>query len=83
MGVNKIHLLKRRFENMTDTLQLEFEIKKNGYSKSEIASMLGLSLNGFMLKVNNENEFKASEIQKLCEILKLKDNSIFFKSDVN
>lgn len=40
---------------MTDTLQLELEIKKNGYSKSEIANMLGLSLNGFMLKVNNEN----------------------------
>lgn len=52
MSVNKIHLLKRRFENMTDTLQLE--IKKNGYSKSEIASMLGLSLNKSMKNTQNK-----------------------------
>lgn len=54
MNVNKIHLLKRRFENMTDTLQLELEIKKNGYSKSEIASMLGLSLNKSMKNTQNK-----------------------------
>lgn len=54
MSVNKIHLLKRRFENMTDTLQLELEIKKNGYSKSEIASMLGLSLNKSMKNTQNK-----------------------------
>ena len=54
MSVNKIHLLKRRFENMTDTLRLELEIKKNGYSKSEIASLLGLSLNKSMKNTQNK-----------------------------
>lgn len=63
---------------MTDTLMLELYIKKKGYTKKEIAALLGLSFNGFMLKVNNVNEFKASEIKQLCEILDLKDTSIFF-----
>lgn len=68
---------------MTDTLMLELYIKKKGYTKKEIAALLGLSFNGFMLKVNNVNEFKASEIKQLCEILDLKDTSIFFKNEVN
>lgn len=68
---------------MTDTLMLELYIKKKGYTKKEIAALLGLSFNGFMLKVNNVNEFKASEIKQLCEILDLKDTSIFFKDKVN
>lgn len=68
---------------MTDTLKLEFEIRKNGYTKTEIAELLGLSFNGLMLKINNVNEFKASEIQKLCELLHLEDNSIFFTDSVN
>jgi len=68
---------------VTDTLMLELYIKKKGYTKKEIAALLGLSFNGFMLKVNNVNEFKASEIKQLCEILDLKDTAIFFKNDVN
>jgi transcriptional regulator with XRE-family HTH domain len=68
---------------VTDTLMLELYIKKKGYTKKEIAALLGLSFNGFMLKVNNVNEFKASEIKQLCEILDLKDTSIFFKDKVN
>jgi transcriptional regulator with XRE-family HTH domain len=68
---------------VTDTLTLELYIKKKGYTKKEIAALLGLSFNGFMLKVNNVNEFKASEIKQLCEILDLKDTSIFFKDKVN
>lgn len=68
---------------MTDTLMLELYIKKKGYTKKEIAALLGLSFNGFMLKVNNVNEFKASEIKQLCEVLDLKDTSIFFKDKVN
>ena len=68
---------------MTDTLMLELYIKKKGYTKKEVAKLLGLSFNGFMLKVNNVNEFKASEIKQLCELLDLNDTSIFFKDRVN
>lgn len=68
---------------MTDTLMLELYIKKKGYTKKEVAKLLGLSFNGFMLKANNVNEFKASEIKQLCELLDLNDTSIFFKDKVN
>lgn len=68
---------------MTDTLMLELYIKKKGYTKKEVAKLLGLSFNGFMLKVNNVNEFKASEIKQLCDLLDLNDTSIFFKDKVN
>ncbi|MSS57613.1 DUF739 family protein [Erysipelotrichaceae bacterium Oil+RF-744-GAM-WT-6] len=68
---------------MTNTLQLETEIRRNGYTKKEVASYLGLSEQGFLLKLNNKNEFKASEIEKLCHLLKLKDKNIFFSKTVN
>ena len=57
---------------------LELEIKKQGLTKKEVASLMGLSEQGFLLKLNNKSEFKASEIRKMCNILKLKDNSLFF-----
>lgn len=68
---------------MTDTFELEKKIREKGLTKSDVAKHLGLSLNGFVLKLNNRNEFKASEIQSLCELLNLADNSIFFKESVN
>lgn len=68
---------------MTNTLQLETEIRRNGYTKKEVVSYLGLSEQGFLLKLNNKNEFKASEIEKLCHLLKLKDKNIFFSKTVN
>ncbi len=54
---------------MTDTFELEKEIRKNGLTKKEVATTLGLSEYGFLLKLNNHNEFKASEIQCLCDLL--------------
>lgn len=68
---------------MTDTFELEKQIRKNGFTKSEIAEQLGLTLQGLSLKINNVNEFKASEIAKICSLLNLRDNSIFFKDSVN
>ena len=63
---------------MADTLQLEMEIRRNGLSKKDVARALGLSEQGFLLKLNNKTEFKASEIRKMCDLLKLPDNSLFF-----
>lgn len=68
---------------MTDTYELEKVIRKNGLTKRQCASELGLSEQSFLLKLNNKNEFKASEINKLCEILHLPDNSLFFVKEVN
>ena len=65
---------------MTNTKMLEKYIERSGYKKSFIAKQLGLTAYGFMLKVNNENEFKASEMAILCELLKidLKDKEAIF-----
>ncbi len=71
---------------MTNTLQLELAIKKNGLTKREIADRLGLSEMGFYKKVNNITEFKASEIAELYKILNLKSlealQKIFFANYV-
>lgn len=74
--VNIIHVQKG--ENMTNTLELNVAIVRSGLTKKEISKMIGLSEQGFQLKINNKTEFKASEIEALCKILKLKDKSIFF-----
>ena len=66
---------------MTNTNLLEEYIKKSGYKKSHIISVLGLSRYGFILKCNNKAEFKASEIDTLCKLLNIsvKDRmAIFF-----
>lgn len=66
---------------MTNTHLLEEYIKNSGYKKSYIINVLGISRYGFALKCKNSAEFKASEIEKLCTLLKIstKDRmAIFF-----
>lgn len=66
---------------MTNTSLLEEYIKKSGYKKSFLAEQLGISSYGFSLKCNGKTEFKASEIDMLCKLLKIgaKDRmAIFF-----
>lgn len=67
---------------MTDTFELEKAIRQNGYSKKMIAKELGLTEQGFLLKLHNVNEFKASEIQKICILLNC-SRDIFFAPSVN
>lgn len=67
---------------MTDTFELEKAIRVKGLTKKAVAVSLGLSEQGFLLKLNNKNEFKASEIQLLCEILEC-SKDIFFANSVN
>jgi DNA transposition AAA+ family ATPase len=54
---------------MTNTKALEEYIEKSGYKKSYIAKVIGLSSFGLAKKIRNENEFKATEINSLCELL--------------
>ena len=66
---------------MTNTTLLEQYIEKSGYKKSFIAEQLGISAYAFALKCNNKSEFKATEIDILCKLLKIgvKDRmAIFF-----
>jgi hypothetical protein len=66
---------------MTDTKLLRNCIEESGLKYNYIAKKLSLSSYGLKLKIENDNEFKASEIMKICEILNLdmktRDN-IFF-----
>lgn len=56
-------------------------LEKSGYKRSYIAEKLNLTTYGLSLKLNGYNEFKASEIYKLSELLKLslkERDEIFF-----
>lgn len=64
---------------MTNTLEFEIAIKRAGLTKREIAKRLGLSEQGLYKKINNETEFKASEIDKLAKMLSISNvDEIFF-----
>ena len=70
---------------MTNTTLLEKRIRKSGLLKSAIMEQLGIkSYSTLRAKIENENEFTASEIMKLCEILgldNLEREAIFFALD--
>lgn len=51
-----------------------------------IAEKMGISRQTFYLKMSGQREFKASEIEKICDILRLTDeekSSIFFADRVD
>lgn len=66
---------------MTNTSLLRKKLDESGYKLRFIAKQLGITYQGFLKKINNETEFKASEIQALKEFLNLTDeerDKIFF-----
>ena len=71
---------------MTDVLELEIAIKRAGITKRDIAKKLNISLQTLYNKLNNSVEFKASEIAKTCELLRLnrdEKDKIFFAVKVD
>ena len=72
---------------MTNTALLEEKITKSGLKKSYIAKSIGLTPYGLTLKIRNANEFKASEIDKICILLGIDSPEercdIFFASKVD
>lgn len=70
---------------MTNTSLLRKKIDESGYKLRFIASKLSITYQGFLKKINNETEFKASEMQILRELLNLTDaefEQIFFTLNV-
>lgn len=68
---------------MTNTALLEKLIGQSGYKRSYIAKAIGLkSAYGLAKKVRNETEFKATEINALCDLLGIENlelkEQIFF-----
>lgn len=72
---------------MTNTALLEERIKESGYQKNYIAKVLGISPYGLSLKISNKNEFKATEIEALSELLGIESweerSAIFFAKEVD
>lgn len=69
---------------MTNTVELEVYIVRAGLTKQEIAKRLGISGMSFYRKLNNLNEFKASEIDMLVKMLGITDmDKIFFNKGVD
>lgn len=71
---------------MTNTKVLRDKIDDSGYKLRYIAKQLGITYQGFLKKINNETEFKASEIQILFELLHMTEaerEAIFFAQNVD
>ena len=66
---------------MTDTQASRAAINNRGLKNKYVAAQMGLSSYGLRKKIENDSEFKASEIMKLSEILDLsveEREAIFF-----
>lgn len=66
---------------MTNSQELKNRIARNGLMLSFVCEKLGITYATLRRKINNENEFTASEISTLTELLHLTDeerNRIFF-----
>lgn len=72
---------------MTNTELLLQRIQESGLRRNFLAQRMGLSPYGLTLKIQNVNEFKASEIDQLCELLQIDDlaekEAIFFAKEVD
>lgn len=70
---------------MTDTVLLREKIEQSGYKLCFVAKELGITYHGLLNKLHNRSEFRASEIKRLQDLLKLTNSErdkIFFKSQV-
>jgi hypothetical protein len=66
---------------MTNSEELKKRIRDSGLKINYVAERLGLTYQGLKNKLDNESEFKASEILELQKILGLADDDarrIFF-----
>lgn len=71
---------------MTDVELLNAKIEASGLKRNYLAGQLGITPQGFYLKCSGKNEFIASEIQKLCNLLRITTHemrAIFFAEKVD
>lgn len=69
-----------------DLMLLNSKIDEIKIPITTIAEKMGISRQTFYLKMSGQREFKASEIEKICDILRLTDeekSSIFFADRVD
>ena len=69
---------------MTNSALFRAVVAKSGIKYKHLAQSIGITPYGLQKKIENQSEFKASEIYKLSDILNLSDyerNAIFFSSN--
>lgn len=71
-----MELLKGSDKKMTKTDVLREKIRLSGYKLTFIAEKCGLTYAGLLKKINNETEFKASEVAILRDLLNLTDAEV-------
>ena len=62
----------------TNTSRLKARIIEMKMTQEQLAAMLNISYQSLSYKINNKTDFKASEILKLCELLKIEDKDQYF-----
>ena len=68
--------------DMTNRFLLEMYLKQAGFTQTDMAKAMGLTLNGFRKKLTNRTEFKQSEIAFISDHLNLtleEREKIFFQ----
>lgn len=72
---------------MTDGNAVRKLISDKGLKLLYVAEMLGISRFSLSLKLNNDREFKTSEVAALCDLLEIKDlkqkEKLFFAKKVD
>ena len=63
---------------MTDSKKLKAIFVQAGKTQSEVADMLGISPTCLNNKILNKVDFKAKEIQKLCDVFNIQDKEAIF-----
>ena len=56
---------------MTNTKLLLEAIEASGYKREWLAKKINITRAALLKKINNESEFKASEVSKLSQVLSL------------
>lgn len=70
---------------MTNTIELEVALIRNGITYQKLAELIGISYQSMSLKANNRRDFKATEIDRIKQVLNLSSEErdiIFFSNDV-
>lgn len=72
---------------MTNSKVLKTKIKEKGLKLKFLSEKIGITYYSLALKISNKQEFKASEIQSLCELLDISNlkerENIFFANNVD
>ena len=77
MTTKELKKEKKRKEELTKIIKIEIEryVIWTGYTKAELATKLGMSQASLYNKVKNVDNFTYKDIRRLCNVLKLNDET--------